>query len=187
MAHRSSIRTVAVLAALWGAASAIMVAQASAPARADEYRLKAAIIYNLAKFVEWPASMFTDHAATFTVCVLGVDPFGPMLDNAISGHLVAGRSISARRVMAVEAGCHVVFVSESETKRLPVILDQLRGRSVLSIGEQEGFLEQGGIVSLVTEGGRVRLAVSGGAAEQAKLKVSARLLALANRPAGGAR
>ncbi len=157
------------------------------PARADEYRLKAAIIYNLAKFVEWPASAFTESASPLVVCVLGSDPFGPALENAMRGHLVAGHTIATRRVMTVESGCHVLFVSESETKRLPVILDQLRNRSVLSIGEHDGFLDQGGIVSLTTDGERIRFAVNGSAAEQARLKVSARVLALAalHRSPGG--
>jgi hypothetical protein len=152
--------------------------QAPPPRLADEYRLKAAIIYSLAKFVEWPAAAFADPSSPLTVCVLGADPFGPALEAAMAGRSVTGRGVVTRRIANLEAGCHVLFVSDSETKRLPVILDQLRGQSVLSIGEDHTFLDLGGIVGLSRRGDRVIFSISGDAAEQAHLKVSARVLAL---------
>jgi hypothetical protein len=147
--------------------------------RADEYRVKAAILYNLAKFIEWPDDVFGAQTDPLIVCVLGTDPFGPVLDQTLSGHLVGGRPITAKRVGEVTPACHMLFISTSEHKRLPVLVDELRGMSVLTVSDDEDFIAQGGMIGLVTEGERVRFAINSEAADHARLKVSARLLALA--------
>lgn len=161
----------------------------SAPAHADEYRLKAAILYNLAKFVDWPADAFADAASPLSLCVIGADPFGPLLDDTLRGHLVAGRPVVARRIADLTSGCQVLFIAGSEKKRLPVLLDRLRGQSLLTVSEDDAFVDLGGMIGLITEGERVRFNVNADAAERARLKVSARLLALASsvKKAGQAR
>ncbi len=152
----------------------------SLPARADEYRVKAAILYNLVKFVNWPEDAFADEAAPLFVCVIGSDPFGPALDAALLGRQVGGRPIVARRVVEVTPGCHVLFVATSERKRIPVIADQLRGMSVLTVSEDDTFIDQGGMIALSTEGERVLFAINSAATARARLNVSARLLAMAS-------
>jgi hypothetical protein len=171
------------------AANGVRAAAADQP-RADEYRVKAAILYNLAKFVDWPADAFSTPAAPMTVCVLGVDPFGDALDEAFRGHLVGGRSIVVRRLSDVQPGCHVVFISGSERKRLAVIADQLRAASVLTVSEEDGFGALGGMIELFTEGDRIRFNINIAALEGARLRASARLREIASnekRAAGGRR
>lgn len=148
--------------------------------RPDEYGVKAAILYNLAKFVDWPTDAFADPAASLVICVLGVDPFGGVLDETVRGHGVGRRAVVAKRIVDVTTGCHVLFIASSERRRLPAIMDRLHTRSVLTISEADGFTEQGGMIGLATEGERVRFDINVDAAERARLKVSARLMALAS-------
>ena len=168
-------------------AAATAVSAATAPPTegiwqgADEYRVKAAIVYNLAKFVEWPPEVFASPSAPLNVCVLGVDPFGSALDDAFHGHMVGGRTVAVRRTTDVEPGCHVVFISGSEQKRMAAIADQLRAGSVLTISEQEGFASLGGMIELFTEGDRVRFAINIVALEGAHLRASARLREIASK------
>jgi hypothetical protein len=153
---------------------------------ADEYRVKAAILFNLARFVEWPATAFPGPAAPLVICVVGTDPFGPVLDETLQGHTVGGRQTAVRRLPDVAAGCHVVFIASSEEKRVADILERLRGSSVLTLSELDGFTEQGGTIGLSTAGDRVRFDINASAAEAARLTVSARVMALASSVRRGA-
>ena len=147
--------------------------------RIDEYRLKAAVLYNLAKFVEWPGESFQAATSPFVICVLGADPFGEALDQSLAGRVVGGRPVVARRINDVESGCHILFIADSEVRRLSTIMDKLRGASVLTVAEVNGFVDRGGVIGLVTEDDRVRFEINADAATKARLKISARLLALA--------
>jgi hypothetical protein len=145
----------------------------------DEYRVKAAVLYNLAKFVSWPASAFAHPDAPFVICVLGTDPFGAKLDDVVRGHRVSHREVRAQRVSHPGDGCHLLFVAQSEYRRLPDILEQSRGRRVLTVGEGEDFTTLGGMVGLRTKGNHVRFDINLAAATAEQLNVSARLLSLA--------
>jgi len=187
--RRALAATVLFAAAVVAMANPPLIGAAELP-RADEYRVKAAIIYNLARFVDWPTDAFTAPAAPMTVCVVGVDPFGDVLDEAFKGHLVGGRSIVVRRLPDVQPGCHVVFISGSERKHLAVIADRLRNTSVLTVSEEEGFGSLGGMIELFTEGDRIRFNINIAALEGARLRASARLREIASNEkhaAGGRR
>jgi len=160
-------------AALAGAA----LTTAPGPPRVEEYRLKAAVLYNLAKFVDWPEDAFADASAPLVVCVLGADPFGQALDDTLKGHMVGGHPAVARRIAEMAAGCHVLFVGD--IRRLPAVIDRVHDSSVLTVGESAGFVDQGGMIGLTTENDRVRFDVNLTAAERAHLKISARVMALA--------
>jgi hypothetical protein len=151
----------------------------SRPSEAGEYVLKAAILYNLLKFVEWPADAFSAATAPVSVCLIGADPFGPQIDDSVKGRQVGGRPIVVHRLTEVTAGCQVLFISTSETRRLPVILDRLGAASVLTVSEQEGFADRGGMIELRTARDGVTFRIGLDAADRARLHLSARLLALA--------
>jgi hypothetical protein len=148
--------------------------------RPDEYRVKAAILYNIARFVEWPSGAFAGEGAPVVVCVLGADPFGGVLEDTLRGRTVAGRPVTIRHVPDVVVGCHVVFIAYSEQKRVADILDRLGSAHVLSISDVERFTDRGGSVGLTTEGDRVRFHINTSAVERARLIVSARVMALAS-------
>jgi hypothetical protein len=150
-----------------------------ARAQEDEYRVKAAILYNIAKFVDWPSAAFAAPDAALGVCVLGTDPFGSQLDETFHGRQVHGRAVTVHRSADVDTSCHIMFVSRSERKRRSAVLERVSTSPVLTIGDDEGFGAAGGMVELATEGGQVRVSINNGAAQRAGLRVSARLLALA--------
>jgi hypothetical protein len=148
---------------------------------AEEYQLKAAFLYNFAKFVEWPAQTFKRISDPIVICVLGRNPFGHALEEAVAGKSVGGRAIVAREVPdAKEASsCQIVFVSSSERKHWRAILDGVKSGAVLTVGESDEFATSGGIITLKLEDGKVRFLINVDAAEQGKLRISSKLLSLA--------
>jgi YfiR/HmsC-like len=152
----------------------------------SEYQVKAAYLFNFLKFVEYPGESFTDPLAPIVIGVVGDDPFGGALPQVVIGKTVQGRDlvIHVYRTGEELRGAHILFISSSERKRLPMILSRLRGASVLTVSDTEGFLEAGGMIQFLNESGRVRFAINVDATGRAKLKMSSKLLGLA-RVVGG--
>ena len=128
----------------------------------EAYKLKAVFLFNFAQFVEWPAHAFRDAEAPLVIGILGEDPFGAYLDELVHGEKVGGRSLIARRYQRVEeiAECHILFISRSEAATLDKSLAQLRGRSVLTVGDLDTFTQQGGMVRFFTENGKIRFKIN---------------------------
>jgi len=147
----------------------------------EEYQVKGAFLLNFTKFVDWPAQVFKGPDDPIAICVLGKNPFGPELDQAARGTVVANRTVSVREVADGQQAsqCQIVFVGASERKRWRTLLEALRDKSVLTVGESEGFLTNGGVVNFKLEGERVRIEISTEAADRAGLHISAKLLSLA--------
>jgi len=147
----------------------------------DEYQLKAVFLFNFAKFVEWPPQTFGDARDPFTICVAGDNSFGSSLDDEVRGKTVANRPILVRLVSSpVQARkCQILFVSFSERKRERGLLEALKGTSVLTVGDTDDFTADGGIVQFKMKGARIRIEIDTGAAERANLRISSRLLSLA--------
>ena len=147
----------------------------------SEYQLKAAFLLNFAKFVEWPASAFPNNRSSINLCVIGDDPFGSALDQIIIGKKIDGRDISALRKRRQEdlRTCQMVFVSRSEEKFLPEILNSLKSVTALVVGESPDFAAHGGDIQFYMDDNKVRFCVNVDAVQRAHLIVSAKLLALA--------
>jgi hypothetical protein len=164
------------------AAGALCCAIAAAQSdHADEYDVKAALLFNFTKFVEWPQDSFQDAAAPIVIGIIGDDPFGGNLLHMIEGKTVRGRYLVIRKERFGDdlRRCEVLFISASERQRSTRILGSLRGASVLTVSDIGGFAEAGGTMQFVTEERQLRLVVNLDAARQSKLLVSAKLLALA--------
>ena len=146
-----------------------------------EYQVKAAFLYNFAKFVEWPAGKLGDGGSPIAVCVFGRDPFGATLDQTLQGKTANDRTLVVRRATAAAdlKRCHILFISSSEKKRMAETLQSLGGGSVLTVGETEGFTEQGGMVNFTREQNKVRLEINPAAAARAGIRISSQLLKLA--------
>lgn len=146
----------------------------------NEYQIKAAFLYNFAKFIDWPAEAFASGGAPLVIGVVGTDPFGSALDQAINGKNVAGRQLIVRRLKWGQnlRACHILFISSSERQHLPQIIQSLRGTSVLTVGDVGGFTQQGGIINFTLEASKVRFEINTRGADQAGLKVSSKLLQL---------
>jgi hypothetical protein len=148
---------------------------------AEEYQIKAAFLYNFAKFVEWPSQTFQSTAAPIVICVLGQNPFGHALEEAVAGKVVAGRGLITREVADVKqsSSCQILFIGVSERKRWRDILAGIKTGCVLTVGESAEFTASGGIISLILEDGKVRFQINVDAAAQEKIHISSKLLSLA--------
>jgi hypothetical protein len=147
---------------------------------ANEYEVKAAFLYNFAKFVDWPVGA-SEPGAPLVIGVLGRDPFQGAIDRAIEGKMINGRRLTIRRFPSIEAYqyCHILFVSSSERDRLPRIIAAIGNSSVLTVSDLDRFAHLGGIINFVTIENRIRFEINQGAAERARLKISSKLLSLA--------
>jgi hypothetical protein len=148
-----------------------------------EYQVKAAFLYNFAKFVEWPPGSFSDGSAPLRICVLGQDPFGQELRDITQEKTVNGRKLQVDQVVDLQLAraCHILFISSSEKAQLTRIFESLRGTDALTVGDVKGFVQQGGMINFVLENARVQFEVNRKAAEQAELKISSKLLSVAKR------
>jgi hypothetical protein len=168
------------------AAFAILVTLAvtrPGPARAEptEQTIKAALIFNITRFVEWPASAFPSPNAPLVVAILGQDDVAGALEPMLLNKSVGGHPFEVRRVLTVEEarGGHVLYVAASEKRHAREVLKELRGTATLTIADFERFGEMGGHVDLVWQDRRVRVFVNPESATESRLKISAKLLSLA--------
>jgi hypothetical protein len=147
----------------------------------DEYKLKAAMLYHLTRFVEWPASAYLDRHSPILLCILGQDPFANSLTSAIPKETDNGRLVFIRHLQSEMEipGCHILYISSSERKITAHIFSTLNGSSVLTVGEMAQFAAHGGIIQFSLEEQHVRFDINLDAASRAGLKISSKLLLLA--------
>jgi hypothetical protein len=143
-----------------------------------EYQLKAVFLFNFTQFVEWPPQAFADANSPLVIGILGADPFGDYLDETVRGEMVNGRPLMVKRFTSVEdaRNCHVLFISRSEAARQAEILAKLKGKSILTVGENDGFVTAGGIIRFLTVANKIRLRIGLESAQQATLTLSSKLL-----------
>jgi hypothetical protein len=143
--------------------------------------VKATYLFNFGRFTSWPQAANAEEAKQFSVCVLGLDPFGPALDMTMAGETIAGKPMVARRITrAAEAtGCRILFVSSSEESQLPSILRAAEGARALTVSDLPQFAARGGMIQFVSQGNRIRFEVNLTAVEEAKLILSSELLKVA--------
>jgi hypothetical protein len=149
----------------------------------SEYQLKALYLYNFAKFVEWPPESFPEPNAPLVIGVVGEDPFGPYLEEAVRNKTIGPHSFVVRhvRVSGDARKCHILFISNSERRRLTDLLNGIRGVPVLTVCDLDRFLESGGIIRFYMEGKKVRFQINNDAAKHCDLKISSKLLQLGTR------
>ena len=147
----------------------------------SEYQVKAAYLYNFAKFVEWPSRDFPSPSAPLRFCVLNDQAFESTLNQIVKGKVVGSHPASVVSVQNGEQSrsCHVLFINSSQARETQHILEVLRDTNVLTVGETKGFVEEGGMISFVLHDDSVQFQVNHKAAKQAGLGLSSRLLAVA--------
>lgn len=159
----------------------------------EEYQIKAAFIFNFMKFVQWPSSASQDDKAPFILGLVGKDPFGDNLD-LLSQKPVQDRPITVKRfepmpkdpdkvhpqIEQIKA-CHVLFISPSERQSTARLIAELGTRPILTIGDQQQFLDCGGVINFLVEERKVRFEIGLAKAKAAGLQISSQLLRLAKR------
>jgi hypothetical protein len=174
-------RRVCGLAAAVLAGLLVSTLASAAETAPTEYEIKAAFIYNFAKYVEWPENTGTDSGEAFVIGVLGEDPFGALLDQLARSKTVGNKRIVIHRFDTIDdyTPCCILFVAASEQDRLPAILEKLADSPVLVIGDTPGFARRGVAVNFFIEESKVRFEINPAAAARAGLKISSKLLRLA--------
>jgi hypothetical protein len=158
--------------------------QAQAPAAAEE-DIKAAFLYNFAKYVSWPAKALRDR--NFRICVAADPAFARRVDAIIDGETLDGRAVIRPAVPPLQnlgRTCQILFVGAGESSRAAELLAAVRESPVLTVGETEAFAAKGGMVAFVKDGDRVRFDINRAEADRAGLTISSRLLRLARHVGG---
>jgi YfiR/HmsC-like len=152
----------------------------------SEYEIKAGFLFNFTKFVEWPPDAFADSSVPIVLGIVGDNPVTDLLTETAAGKTVNGRAVVVRRFKEGQdlRSCHIVFVSSSEGKHVPQILESVKGSRVLTVGETSGFAQSGGMINFFVEGNKVRLEINLDAAARARLKISAKVIAVARLVSG---
>lgn len=151
-----------------------------------EYGVKATYLYKFLPFVSWSGGK---QPGSYLLCVVGDDPFGLMLDRAVSGQTIEGRPIEVQRMALLrrDSGCHLVYAAGSAAQPVAAILAELRGRPVLSVTDGARDSASRGMVNFVIAGNRVRFEIDDAIVAEGGLSISSKLLGLATfvRPRGG--
>lgn len=169
-----------------------------APSR--EYQIKAAILYNLLKFVDWPQDKTPDSNEPLIIGLIGQDPFLNSFDPILEENPEA-KPVTIRRfpgfselekaeraepdqphpqIQTIRES-HLLFICRSELQHWAKILKSTEGHGVLTVADSSGFLEAGGIINLVTDHDKIRFEVNTAVARRAALRIRSRLLRLAVR------
>jgi hypothetical protein len=146
-----------------------------------EYQVKAVFLFNFTKFVDWPAEAVAATNLPFVIGIVGEDPFGTTLDEAVREELARNRPIVIQRFRSNEtiAKCDILFIARSEKDRLNAVLEQVKSQAILTVADTAQAAEQGVMINLSLAQGSVKMEINQNAAAAAGLKVSAKLLSLA--------
>jgi hypothetical protein len=164
--------------------SHVSAADSSGP---TEYEVKAAFLFNFAKFIEWPVVKTGTPSSPFVLGIYGDDPFGEDMDRTVQGKTVNGHPFTIKRVKPDRPppdNCHIVFVSGSERRRVEKLLEGLKGSATLTVSEIDQFCERGGMINFRMEANKVRFEINRRAAEADGLRLSSKLLSVALKVVG---
>ena len=150
-----------------------------------EYKVKAAYLYNFAKFIHWPDSMFQDANAPLVIGVLGTDYFNGALQ-PLAAKKVRNRTIEIKhfKTLAEVQNCHLLYLSKSEQRNRSLILKKLATQPILTVGAFKDFVELDGIIQFVTRRDRLRFSINLAVASQNNIQIEAQLLSLAAEVVG---
>lgn len=151
-----------------------------------EYEVKGAFLLNFAKFVDWPPQAFAGAGDPFTFCIAG-DAFAGALEKVLNAETLNGRRLVVRRIAPADKlqGCQIIYVAASASGQYSQITT-LGNAPILTVGETEDFIDSGGMIRFIETGHRIQFQINAAAAERASLKLSSKLLRLAEivRPKG---
>jgi hypothetical protein len=160
--------------------AALLVAQVAGGAQEQvPAALKAAFLYNFAKFTEWPAE--SDLAGPITLCVLDDRGAEEALAALVKGASINGRPVTVTRTVARDRlrFCHLLYIGAEDAAAVDAIVGELKGMPVLTVSAGERFARHGGIVGLLLEGNKIRFAINPETAQRSGVRLSSRLLSLA--------
>jgi hypothetical protein len=170
---------------LWAMIAAMVLTSARSygAATASETEVKAAFLYNASKFVEWPATAFTSTNAPIQLAIYGDSSFSAELKNLFKDKKAHGRAFEVKSIISPQEakGAHIVFVASTESRRATQVLEATRKLPVLTVGESDQFLDQGGMINLIFEDAQLAFEVNPEPAQKVQLEISSKLLRLGRK------
>lgn len=159
---------------------ALLASAGAVVADTPESVVEAAYLYKFTPFIDWPSSAFASPSSPFRLCVLGDDPFGSALDQAVGGHSVVDHPIEVRRIKTAGAavGCHMLYFAGPKTAATADAFSKLKGSPVLTVTRESGGVT-GEVIQFVVRDGHVRFAIDEAAASTNGVRISSKLLGLA--------
>lgn len=147
---------------------------------AAEYQVKAVFIYNFTRFIDWPAAAFESAGSPFTIGILGEDPFGNALEEAVGSEKVNNHSIVIKRFATVKevTACQILFINSKDAEYIKNTISELKDKSVLTVSDASNFASSGGVIGFFLENNKVRMQINTEAAKAASLVISSKLLSL---------
>ena len=148
----------------------------------DEYKVKAVFLYNFTRFVDWPQSTFESSVEPFIIGIVGNDPFGASIQEAVADERIGAHVIKVIHFDdAVEISkCHILYVGTSDPDEIRNILSRIKGKSILTVSDIPNFIRWDGMIRFYTENNRIRLEINNTRAKEAGLRISSKLLRVAN-------
>ncbi|HEY5748717.1 MAG TPA: YfiR family protein [Chryseolinea sp.] len=146
-----------------------------------EYQVKAVFLYNFTQFIEWPPEAFPQPDAPLVIGILGPDPFGKYLDETVQGEKINGHPLVVHRfrTLAEIGHCQILFISTDEKNQWKQIFEYAKAQHVLTVGDVTNFQKQGGMIRFFPEENKIRIRINLTSVKNADLKVSSKLLRLA--------
>ncbi len=143
-----------------------------------ENQVQAVFLFNFSRFVEWPAQAFAAPTDPFVIGIVGSDPFGARLDEAVRNEQINGHPLTVRRFRSAAEieNCQILFIDRSEIGRLGQVLNALDHRNTLTVSQADGAAQRGVMIQFATENSRIRLRINVDAARAAGLTISSKLL-----------
>ncbi len=156
----------------------------------EEYKMKAVAIEKISKFIEWPNESETlDTTKEFIISVIGENPFGNLLEEIYKEYNIKNLKAKIEYVSDISENskCHLLFISESENKRLEEIISYTKNRAILTMSETDGFASRGVLINLFISGNKIRFEINETGMDAAGFKVSYLILRIAKiiYPLGG--
>ena len=143
-----------------------------------ENQVQAVFLFNFSRFVEWPAQAFAAPGDPFVIGIVGSDPFGARLDEAVRNEQINGHPLTVRRFRSAAEidNCQILFIDRSEIGKFGQVLAALDHRSTLTVSQADGAAQRGVMIQFATENSRIRLRINVDAARAAGLTISSKLL-----------
>ena len=156
--------------------NAVVSAQTS-----PEYQVKAAFVYNLTHFVEWPPQAYPNNNSPIIIGVLGKNPFGNVLKEMVAGERIGGHPLVVIHFTDVEKAkyCHLLYVNFEAKTEIVAVMNRLRGHNILMVSDAPGFAKMGGMVRLFTKNDKINIEINLEEARKERLQISSKLLKLA--------
>lgn len=173
---KSVFRVILIILVMW---LLFIIFPGAALSIEKEYKVKAVFLERFTRFVEWPEDAnMDDPSMPFIICVIGNNPFKEILEQAYEKRMILGKPVEIRYISNPKdiTPCHLLFISSSMKLRLEEILSYTNGKSILTVGDTEGFAEKGIQINFYFQEESTRFSINETAVRNSPLKMDFRLL-----------